>query len=1061
MNIGNLKLKLIFIFLIPAIGMIYFSSQYVYEKFEQYQNAKFLEKGVEYTKATTLLIKELQKERGYSISSLIQESGGKFEKRLKNQRKKTDLAYQRYKQTIADMFDSKESFLIKEIIKEYKKIYLIRKRIDENSKNIDFFEILEIYSDLIYKLMESTDILNIRFINEKFLKYTLSFKNILKLSEVSGKERALVSYFIKSKNSEALYSLLRFESEFEEDYKRFKNEAPVDVLVIFQNKLSFEEEENFLNIKKRIIFGKESINAIEWWDLSTKYIDKLYEISNSILDKILKQKDVLKKDAVNNLAISLFLWLSSIAALYGLIFIVSKLLNKFEEFVSIIENEKKLYKIFAEFSETIIYHQEENVLLNALSFLIFKTERFKYIWIGEVKKEKIEPIISDNISLDIIKKEEFFTEPPEHRLLNCVEKTIKTGHYLITTPLNKNSPLYKDVEAIAIFPIYKDKKIVYVLVVASSKEEMFNTKIIDLINKMINALSFALEKIDIKRQEEKLKEELKIASYAFNSHEAITITDASGKIIRVNDAFTKITGYSKEEVIGKNPNILKSGKHDKAFYTEMWDKIRKDGFWKGEIYNKRKNGEIYPEMLSISAIKNESGEITHYIAHFFDISDIKEAQKSAEYRAYHDPLTDVYNRQKLLEVLENIYIESKKRDFYNAFLFIDLDNFKHINDYYNHEIGDKVLIEFVKRMKKIKKDSDIVARIAGDEFAYIAYNISDDKSLAIKKASILVEKIKDIFSKPLEIEGHRIELSFSIGIKIFPDNEKNFKDVIVNADIAMYQAKKYGKNQFYFFNEELDIESKRFLIIKNELSRALKSREIEVYYQPKVSLRDEKVIGFEALIRWNHPQKGLLYPNQFLYVTYGNNLVFELGEYVLKEVCRQIKIWKKEFKNFDKKIAVNISAEQFNHQDFEKSVYEILDECEIEPNFLELEIVEDALLKNSERAINIIENFKHRGISFSIDDFGKGYSSINYLKMLPVDFIKIDRDFVIDLFKDKNKEIVKMIVQTSKIFGLKSIAEGVENRETLEFLKEIGCDFYQGYYFSRPLPASQITKFLR
>ncbi|WP_187648013.1 EAL domain-containing protein [Nitrosophilus labii] len=1059
MKINNLKLKLIFIFLVPAIGMIYFSSQYVYEKFEQYLDTKYLEKGVEYTKSSTLLIKELQKERGLSISSLISDNVD-FQKRLKRQIENTEDAFKRYKKSLFDFDYVKDDILIKDILKKYKKIYEFRKKVEQ--KNISIFEILDFYSDIVSELIDSTNILNRRFINETFFKYIISFKDILKLSEISGKERALISYFLESKNQNVVYRLMRLESEFEEIYKRFKNEAPIRIVVIYQNIMKYKVENSFQKLKKKIVFENiYDISAIKWWELSTKYIDNLYKISNAILDTVLYLKGSLKKDAIYYLIISLVLWISSIVALYGLIYIITKLLEKFEEFVSIIEREKKLYKIFAEFSETIIYHQEEKTILNSLSYLLFKTEKFKYIWIGEVKKDRVEPILSDNISIDIIKKEEFLSNPPESKLLNYVEKAIKSGNYNITTPLKKNSILYEDVESLAIFPIYRSSKIEYVLIIAATKESAFDAKIIDLINKMVNALSFALEKIEIQKEEEKLKEELKIASYAFNTHEAITITDIHGKIIRVNDAFTRITGYSKDEVIGKNPSILKSGKHDKAFYTEMWDKIRKDGYWKGEIYNKRKNGEIYPEMLSISAVKNDNGEVTHYIAHFFDISDLKEAQKSVEHRAYHDPLTDVFNRQKLLDELKKIYKEAKRKGFYNAFLFIDLDNFKHINDYYNHEIGDKVLIEFVKRLKKIKKESDIVARIAGDEFAYIAYNISDDKSLAIKKASILVEKIKDIFSETLDIEGHRIELSFSIGIKIFPDNENSFKDVIVNADIAMYHAKKNGKNQFYFFNEALDIESKQFLIVKNELTQAIKSREIILHYQPKVTVNDNKVVGFEALVRWDHPKKGLLYPDQFLYVTSGNRLVFDLGDYVLKEVCNQIKLWEEEFENFDKKISINISAEQFNHQNFEKNVKKILKECDIDPKYLEFEIVEDALLKNGERAIKIINRFKKIGINFSIDDFGKGYSSINYLKTLPVDYIKIDRDFVIDIFKDKNREIVKMIIQTSKIFGLKTVAEGIEKEETLGYLKDIGCDLYQGFYFSRPLSPSQIKKFLR
>ncbi len=1053
MDIKNLKLKLIIIFLIPAAGMIYFSSHYVFEKFSQYSAANFLGSSVEYTKSTSALIKELQKERGLSVAAIMGDDVD-FRKELRKQRQITERAVKRFQKCLLHHDFIYEEKLIKDIVKELSMLGEIRKELDDGK--IDLFTLIKKYSSIIEKLIESTDILSIRFINEEFFRYSISYKEILMIAEQLGKERALIAYLLKNgqKAEDIRAYLFKVESKMEELLSDFDKRSPVSVTVVFESNIPKDVKKRVDSIKQNLLQkgAVANIDAKEWWNLATNYLNSLYKTNTQILDKMVSLQKRIKIEAIKALTISLILWSASVAALYLLIYIISNLVESFARYIADVESQKRVHETFGEFAQVLTFENSKEVLLDSFLHILYKSGGFKHLWLIREQNDNFVTVGAYNLSRESL----------DENLKEC-----EGFRQRIKQVLNKKGSLLSRIGCEGVFE--EQKSGIYAItgsfaqkyvLVAVFKDENRTTLINDLINRMCKALVYALEKVEIKEKEERLKEELKLASYAFDTHEAITITDATGKIIKVNRAFEKITGYSEKEVIGKNPNILKSGLHDRDFYTKMWDKIRKEGYWKGEIYNRKKSGEIYPEFLSISAVKNEKGETTHYIAHFLDISDIKKAQAEVEYRAHHDPLTRIFNRQKFLEELERVYSLAKREGFYNAFFFIDIDNFKHINDYYNHEVGDRVLIEVAERIKSLARTHDIVARLAGDEFAFVACDLDKDKAEAMKKASIIAEKLRRLFEKPMELKEGRVEITFSIGIKIFPDSEAGYKDVIVNADIAMYHAKKNGKNQFRFFNEMLDFESKQFLIVKNEISKAIEEDQFILHYQPKLSVESDEVVGFEALVRWNHPKKGLIYPDKFLFATHGNRLIYELNELVLKKACMQINDWKKSYPEFDKKISINISGEQFNHNNFEDRVLQILRESDAEPRYLEFEIVEDALLLNIERTIRIINRFKELGITFSIDDFGTGYSSMNYLKRLPVDYLKIDREFLIDLQREKNKELVRMIVQTSHIFGLACVAEGVENEQTLSFLREIGCDYYQGYLFSKPLPPQEAARFL-
>ncbi|NPA29177.1 MAG: EAL domain-containing protein [Epsilonproteobacteria bacterium] len=1058
----NLKLKLLLIFLFPAVGMLYFSFDYVHNKFEQYQKTVYLEEASVYVDAATHLIKELQKERGLSVASLT--SQDYFSKKLVTQRELSDKAYNRFSKLFPRVKDAFQADLLKRFIERYREITIIRKKVDAGE--LDVFGILNYYSSLVEKLIGSASILKNVFVNERFYKLSNGYDMLLNLAENNGRERALISWLLVEKKDNKAIRQYLYDLEIQTAglSVRMEKEGVLTIAHLYQQYVPKDMEEAYTALKKRIIFDRDlsGVSGEHWWQLATQYINAIYQVNGQIIRTMWQLRDKLKEEAYRALVLSLVLWIGALAALYALVLIFTRIINAYGRQVSKTIEQKKLYRAFSEYSEVLIYNEDEQVLLGTMCVILMQTEKFDHLWIAKVDREgKIEPVVTENIASVLITQAFEKGDRASARLKKAIRQLGGSGKYEILLRGVEASALYDQVESFGLFSLFEKDNASYVLVAGAKKNDELNAWTIDLLGRMVGGLRYAMEKIALKREDEELKASLKVMASVFETHEAITITDAFGKIVKVNRAFTRITGYEPEEVIGKNPSVLKSGEHDKAFYNEMWDAIRKKGFWKGEIINKRKNGEIYPEMLSISAVKNEKGEITHYVAHFFDITDLKAAQRQAEYRAQHDPLTDLYNRQKLLEELERIYEKGRQDGYYSAFLFFDLDNFKQINDFYTHEIGDKVLVRVAERLRSFAFENDIVARIAGDEFAFIAVDIDKQRTEAIKKVSILLEKIRKSFERTMEVDGHEVEISFSIGVKIFPDDEKSAQDVVVDADVAMYHAKRNGKNQYKFFDERLDLEAKQFIVLKNEFTKALERGELLVHYQPQVEIGTGRICGLEAMVRWRHPERGLLYPDSFIHVVTSNRLNFALTVYVLKQVAVDLKKWKKVLKEFPLRIAINISGGQFNQKDFEKKILDVIREMEIEPKALEFEIVEDILMKDIDHSVEMIRRFKQYGFSFSIDDFGTGYSSINYLKRLPVDSLKIDKSFVLENSEGNSVEIVKMIIQTAKIFGLKSIAEGVEDEETLQMLASFGCDCYQGYHFSPAVDADRVVALLK
>jgi diguanylate cyclase (GGDEF)-like protein/PAS domain S-box-containing protein len=572
-------------------------------------------------------------------------------------------------------------------------------------------------------------------------------------------------------------------------------------------------------------------------------------------------------------------------------------------------------------------------------------------------------------------------------------------------------------------------------------------------DKLENYLAIKLDVTQYIQQREELKE----SSIVFeNTEEGILITDCKQRILLVNSAFEKISGYTKKELVGKKPSLLKSHKHDRFFYKQMWSSINKKGYWKGKIYDKAKDGTILPTWLNITAVKDKKNKIIKYISIHTDLQDIIDTQEKADYLAYHDSLTGLPNRIKLEEHLSHVIAVAQRDELAMSILFIDLDRFKIINDTLGHQVGDRLLQNVATRIRKVLRDTDMVARMGGDEFIVVLETARDKKA-----AAYVCQKILDTLKEPIKIGDHSLNTSASIGVAMFPSNGNNITTLIKNADTAMYHAKKLGKDNFQYYNEELSKDVHNQLRIEQALKFAISNNELSLNYQPQYTLSNRKIVSFEALVRWNSKKIGFTPPDIFIPVAEDTGMIIEIGEFIFEQACKDF-IKFKEINTELQSIAINISSIQFRDKHFISKIKKILNTTKILPSQVELEITERYIMEFNETNMTILDKLKSLGFRMSIDDFGTGYSSMNYLSKLPIDTIKVDKSFVDNIPMDNNNmQISKAIVALSKSLGYNTVAEGIETKEQEEFLLSLDCEIGQGYLFSRPLDFENAVKFLK
>ncbi len=567
-------------------------------------------------------------------------------------------------------------------------------------------------------------------------------------------------------------------------------------------------------------------------------------------------------------------------------------------------------------------------------------------------------------------------------------------------------------------------------------------KLYDEINEMLQRLYRA-------------QEEQKIAAVAFETQSGMSITDANQNILRINKAFTKITGYTQEEVLGKTPKILSSGKHDKAFYEAMYDALQKKHYWSGEVYNRHKNGNIYPELLTIQAVVDETNTLKYYVAAIIDLSEQKETQKRLEFLSKFDSLTFLANKESLTQELQT-HLDEKAQSGFGALLCIDFTNFKLINDAHGHSVGDEVLKLVASRLTKEFAEASMHVRMGADEFILWYKNIAQSREETALKAAEIAEDIVTLLSQPYRVQSSAIHSIPCVGITLYDSSEKRSDTLIQEANTALHLAKQEEQNNISFFNSTTKELAQKHLRLYTELLQALKEEHFELYYQAQYNHKSE-VCGAEALVRWIDPKRGVVSPMEFIPIAEKTSLIIPLGEWILATAIKQLAIWQKEPRSATLTIAVNISAKQFYQEDFVSTLKELIKEHAVNAQQLKLELTESLLISDTQRVIEKMQELRTLGVGLSLDDFGTGYSSLEYLKKLPLSQIKIDQSFVKNMLQEKSdRAIIKTIISLAAAFDLELIAEGIETKEHYETLLTLGCDTFQGYYFAKPLRATEI-----
>ncbi len=567
---------------------------------------------------------------------------------------------------------------------------------------------------------------------------------------------------------------------------------------------------------------------------------------------------------------------------------------------------------------------------------------------------------------------------------------------------------------------------------------------------MMNSMKFPAE----------IDDALRISAVAFETNDAIMVTDADANIIRVNQSFLDSTGYDSSEVIGKNPRIMSSGRHDKSFYTAMWQQLLRTGFWSGEIFDKRKNGEIYPKLAKITAVKNQQQQVTHYVAVYCDLSERKKNEAEIRTLAFYDALTKLPNRHLFFDRFNAALTGAIRQNNFGAVLLIDLDRFKILNDTLGHDCGDMLLVEVAVRLNSCVREADTVARLGADVFVVLIENVSDDGDEASRKVGLVAEKIRGSLVRPYYCNGHQLQSSSSIGVCLYHGNDESADTLIQHAEMAMYQAKSIDRNSIRFFDPVMQHKVTLHAALENDLRNAMALGHLHLYYQMQVD-KNHRPMGAEALLRWIHPERGMVLPGIFIPIAEESTLILEIGHWVLDAACSQLAIWGRNERTRDLTLAVNVSAKQFTIPDFVDRVAGVLQSHQVSPCRLKLELTESVMLEDMAATVKKMHALKALGVRLAMDDFGIGYSSLSYLKQLPLDQLKIDQGFVQGITTDgSDAMLVQTIIDLAANFRLNVIAEGVETEAQLTFLQHHDCMAFQGFLFAKALPINEFERLL-
>lgn len=800
-----LFLKIILVFTLPAIGMLYFSAVLVYEKVETLNEVDKIQTNIRYITSAEKLIHSVQKERGFTATYLTSK---KFKEKLNYQREETDTRYKDYLRTILklNIQESSLSLSIKKVQTIFYRLNLLRE--DINRLRISPYDTLEKYNKINELLLDSiASIKPVMFatqFNEKFAYVS----NLLMAKEYAGIERALTSMVLANHliSHDTMKSLIRNYAIQEMNTKQFLLKSSLTEINKYNEKITLSLENKILDTRSKIQ-EKEShykINVENWWKLSTAKIDALEEVYDFVTMEIAVLSKKLETEAYMSQLLSLTFLLVSFITLTSLLFVLKNIIFNEQKSFTKVNKQQDVYKLLSKTNKFLLKIDQEKILFNKICKLIANNSNMSYGFIYKVnKQDKVKFFAKQGPLTDLLE-----VRLEEHKDKNSlITKALMSKKNAIVDSFDEqNISILSNVsekfnlQSAAAFPIKKFNKVVAVLVLYANEQHFFDMEIEILFNKMINDMTHALERIDYEKTRLKQENELRIASYAFESNEPMIITNSSNRIINANQAFCNVMGYDKDNIIGKNPSIFKSKHHDQRFYANLWKDILEKGAWSGEIYNTMKNRQMIPLRSTITAIKDNEGKITHFLGQYLDISEQKDRQKVLEYQATHDNLTGLPNRLLLLDRIEHAITKVVRHNIVGGLVFIDLDNFKEVNDTLGHEVGDKLLIVVAQKIKATIRDEDTIARIGGDEFIVLADCIGADKKEARSNMARMSEKIKEALNSITHIDEHVNISTPSIGVTLFSDASISVKDIIKQADTAMYQAKKQGKNSIEFFD---------------------------------------------------------------------------------------------------------------------------------------------------------------------------------------------------------------------------------------------------------------------
>ena len=1046
----DIRTKLNAFLVLPIITLLFFAFIAIFDKYKKLEETEDVLQFSLVVKDLSVLIHNLQKERGLSAGNISSENN-RYQAQLTLQRKVTMKAYSK----ITNVFITPPSYLPKKTILNFKKIELKFEKLNSVRLEIDNLidnNFFDFYSMLIFELLQEVNMLHAMAANPETSYMVSSLSYALGLEEYAAIERGLLHGALnvkRSSNQQAdnviLTRVINHVERQQAELSRYYNVASSKHSALMYEAINDVKIQEFLQFRKSTVNVIKQHNILNTLVSGFSFEDLIHDYQNYISrgDEIYVTR--MKKN-------------------------FSFLRNQIKQFEKqsplSLDNQKSLFELF-----NVIHQYESNI--DIVSQL-----KENYVPIAIIE-EKVK--IDNRAALIALSKlkntinlmdPELWWQLATQRLsrLNTVSSTIINDIISLKKEVNKHvkTPLiFYTIFVLVVLEIaillglrLKGSLVGRIKYIADSMKKSRmnnqNNQLLEISGQdEISVMANEFNQLMIERSAN--EEQLKLAAQVFvEAHDGIFITQTDGTIIDVNPAFCKITGYERQEVLGENPRILNSKKQSKEFYTDMWDCLNAHGYWKGEVWNRKKNGELYPEILTISSLKDNSGTTLHYMGLFADITQIKKQQHSLEQMAHYDALTLLPNRTLFIDRFNQAIAHADRTKKSLAVCFIDLDNFKQINDNYGHDVGDKVLIEVAERFKLNLRGEDSISRQGGDEFALL---LSDVHTFA--DCEDILKRIRHSLAQPLILDGITHVITASIGVTLYPDGLGEIDTLIRHADQAMYQVKLAGGDGYHLFNEEKDQQIIKKQHALNKIIDAIENEEFTLYYQPKVNMKTGEMFGAEALVRWISPEDGVISPLHFLPILEGTNVEIQFGQWVINNAINQLAQWQRDGLMIE--VSINISSYHLQSTSFIDDLKEVLRKHEdLDTSYIQLEILESSVLGDLNTISNTLNLCRDMfGLQIALDDFGTGYSSLTHIKSLPANIIKIDQSFIIDMLNDANNySIINGVLGLAKSFSRDVIAEGVESTAHGLMLLMMGCEKAQGYGIARPMPVNDFNNWL-